>query len=306
MQPISQGKVKDVFEDEEKTLLFDFSDRISVFDKIIPSLIPRKGESLCRTSAFWFEKLKEIGIKSHFVRLDSPKRMIVKRVDIIRDYDKIDSTTKNYLIPLEVICRHYVAGSLFDRISKGKGSAAELGFSDGETAGYGAKLPKPMVEFTTKLEPVDRLLTEEEALRISGLTPEELEDLKNVVLKIDELIAITAAKHGLIHVDGKKEFAFDENRDIMVIDGFGTLDEDRWWEADATKCSDPEGDCKVKECSKEFVRQYYRKIGYFKELEDVRATGIPEPDIPALPENVIKEVSDMYVRMFERITGEKF
>ena len=86
----------------------------------------------------------------------------------------------------------------------------------------------------------------------------------------------------------------------MVIDTFGTLDEDRWWDAEEYAKGN------IVELSKEFVRQYYREIGYHKALYDAREKGEPEPDIPALPQDIIDRVSKLYVDMYERITGEKF
>jgi phosphoribosylaminoimidazole-succinocarboxamide synthase len=66
------------------------------------------------------------------------------------------------------------------------------------------------------------------------------------------------------------------------------------------------GTGKVEELSKEFVRLHYRETGYHAELMNAREKGLPEPPIPALPKDVVKRVSDLYVSMFERITGEKF
>ena len=100
---------------------FEFTDNISVFDKIIPSEIPFKGETLCRTSAYWFKLLEENGIRSDFKELNGPNRMLVKRVDVIPEYSRLNHTTTNYLIPLEFICRHYNAGSLNDRVKEGRG-----------------------------------------------------------------------------------------------------------------------------------------------------------------------------------------
>ena len=68
MQLIRTGKVKEVY-DAGDTLLFKFTDKISVFDKIIPTLISGKGESLCRTSAFWFRKVTEMGFQTHFLSM---------------------------------------------------------------------------------------------------------------------------------------------------------------------------------------------------------------------------------------------
>jgi len=101
-------------------------------------------------------------------------------------------------------------------------------------------------------------------------------------------------------VDGKKEFAMDEKRRLMLVDTFGTADEDRFWDLEAYQQG------KQVELSKEFVRQYYRKTGYHQALMDARGAGRPEPDIPPLPADVAKQASDLYVGLFERLTGEKF
>jgi phosphoribosylaminoimidazole-succinocarboxamide synthase len=233
MKLIRQGKVKDVYEVDAHSLEFVFSDKISVFDKIIPSLIPHKGETLCRSSAFWFQVARSCGIKSHFKELIPPNRMRVQRVDIL-PYAKINKKSTNYLIPLEVISRHYVAGSLWDRIRNGEVKPAKLGFKATKEVKYGDKLPEPFLEFTTKLEKVDRLLTKKEAVKIAGLSASEYDSIVNSALRIDEKIAEEVEKRDLIHVDGKKEYAFDEERKLMVVDSFGTADEDRWWTGRAT------------------------------------------------------------------------
>ena len=300
MQHIMTGKVKEVYAIDDDTLEFAYTDHISVFDKIIPSMIPHKGETLCRTAKYWFNLLTKEGINNHFISEPSKDRMDVKRVQIIRDYSKIDQNTKNYLIPLEVICRYYAAGSLLDRLKSGKVKPEDLGFEPGHEVKKGEKLPKPFVECTTKLEATDMNLTTEEAKKMAGLTDEEYDNIVATTLRIDEIIAREAGKRNLIHCDGKKEYAFDKERKLMVIDTFGTLDEDRWWDAEEYAKGN------IVELSKEFVRQYYRETGYHKALYDAREKGEPEPDIPALPQEIIDRVSKLYVDMYERITGEKF
>lgn len=300
MQHIMTGKVKEVYAVDDDTLEFTYTDNISVFDKIIPSKVPHKGETLCRTAKYWFNLLTEKGIYNHFISEPAPDRMRVKRVNVIRDYDKIDNSTVNYLIPLEIICRHYVAGSLLDRVKAGKITAEQLGFSADHEVKYGEKLPTPFLEATTKLEDHDRNLTEAEAKKISGLTDREYAEMMDLVLRIDGIISEEAAKRGLIHCDGKKEFGFDKDRKLMVLDTFGTLDEDRWWDSSEYAKGN------IVELSKEFVRQHYRETGYHEKLMKARESGSVEPDIPALPQNIIDRVSDLYVSMYERITGEKF
>ncbi len=294
------GKVKEVYAIDDDTLEFAYTDHISVFDKIIPSMIPHKGETLCRTAKYWFNILSKEGINNHYISEPSKDRMDVKRVQIIRDYSKINNTTTNYLIPLEVICRYYAAGSLLDRLKNGKVKPEDLGFEPGHEVKRGEKLPRPFVECTTKLEEHDENLTDEEAKKMAGLTEEEYQNIVATVLRIDEIMAKECAKRNLIHCDGKKEFAFDKDRKLMVIDTFGTLDEDRWWDAEEYAKGN------IVELSKEFVRQYYRETGYHKALYDAREKGLPEPDIPTLPQDIIDRVSKLYVDMYERITGEKF
>ena len=294
------GKVKKVFEVDDRTLEFHFTNNISVFDKIIPTEIPHKGEVLCRTSAYWFKLLEENGIRSHFLRLTGKDRMLVRRVNVIPDYSKLNSATTNYLIPLEFICRHYNAGSLNDRVREGRIDVERLGFPKGHQLRYGERLPRPFFEATTKLEETDRNLTDEEAMRISGLTEGEYREVFDTIARIDALIAGRAEGAGLIHVDGKKEFAFDEGRRLMIVDTFGTLDEDRWWDA----AEYAKGNCV--ELSKEMVRQYYREIGYHAALYKARMEHAEEPPIPPLPEEMAQGVSRLYIDMYERMTGERF
>ena len=280
---IRKGKVKEVYDIGDR-LEFLFTNNISVFDKIIPTKIESKGAVLCGISAFWFKKCEEMGIKTHFIEKKSSNEMIVKKFRIM---DSVSKKTKNYLIPLEVIARYYVAGSFYERV-KNKGIK------------YGERLEEPIIEFTTKFESYDRLLDEKEAMKIGGLDYDDINEIKEVVLKIDEHMQHEVKKRGLIHVDGKKEFAFDEERRLVVVDTFGTPDEDRFWDMESYEKG------KFVELSKEFVRNYYKKIGYYSMLKEAREKNLPEPEIPPLPNDVAREVSLLYISLYEKITGERF
>jgi len=295
---LMKGKVKAAYDLGDR-LEFRFSNNISVFDKVIPSSIPYKGETLCREGVYWFKRAEKMDIKTHFEEYIPPDGMLVKKVDIIQP-ENLSRQSRRCLIPLEFICRWYVAGSLYDRIKEGQVGAGDVGFDSGHKVVYGEPLPEPFLEVSTKLEKTDRLLSREQALEISGLSPAEFEAAREVVLKIDEDIGRNVEKRGLIHVDGKKELALDEERQIMVVDVYGTADEDRFWD----KARYEQGE--FVDLSKEYVRQYYRQIGYKDQLYAARAAGAIEPDIPALPEDVIRNTRDIYVKLFEMITGEKF
>jgi phosphoribosylaminoimidazole-succinocarboxamide synthase len=300
MSLIKSGKVKDVYAINDKELEFEFSNRISVFDKIIPSDIPNKGETLARTSAYWFELIQKLGISTHYLGLTTPNRIRVKRVNVISDYSLLTSTTVNYLIPLECIVRYFIYGSLWDRVLQGIINPETLGFLPEHTIKIAEKLPQPFFEVTTKLEKTDRILSTKAALQISGLTLTEYSSIKDMSLKIDKIIEANIKHGNLIHVDGKKEFAFDEDRNLMVVDTFGTADEDRFWDAKDF------ADGRNVERSKEFVRQYYRKIGYYAKLMKARKNATEEPPIPPLPNTIIQRVSQIYIDLFEDLTGQKF
>ena len=300
MRLLRKGKVKVVYEVSDTELEFLFTDQISVFDKVIPSLVPDKGETLCRTSAHWLQMAEDLGVKTHFHRVVDGNRMRVRRVQVITDYAKLGPQTRNYLLPVEIIARYYVAGSLYDRIREGRISPEALGFPKGRVPKYGDLFPEPFLETTTKLEKVDREIKAEEAIKISGLTKAEYDDLLETVLRIDERLNDEVRKRGLIHVDGKKEFAMDGDRNLMLVDTFGTADEDRFWDLAGYERGE------FIELSKEFVRQYYRKTGYHERLMEARKAGQSEPDIPPLPDNVLKDVGDLYVSLFERLTGQRF
>ncbi|MDS0257451.1 phosphoribosylaminoimidazolesuccinocarboxamide synthase [Thermoplasmatales archaeon AK] len=296
MQLIRVGKVKEVY-DEGDTLLFKFTDKISVFDKIIPSLIPNKGESLCRTSAYWFKVAKEsAGIETHFIELVSNTEMRVVKYYVPEK--KGNPYEVEYVIPLEFITRYYVAGSLYDRLKAQKISPKDIGMQ--HMPEYGEELDDPFFEVTTKFEKYDRVLAMGEIIEIGGLSRTELTEIKEAIFKIDRRINKQVNSRGLIHVDGKKEFAFGPGREPVVIDTFGTADEDRFWDKELYSKG------QIVELSKESVRQYYRKIGYHKLLYDARENGKPEPDIPPLPETEIRKTSQLYREMFERITGQKW
>ena len=299
---IYHGKVKQVWStDDPDVIEFRYTNQISVFDQIIPSLIPAKGESLNRTSCHWFELVEAAGIcDTHIIEMNGPDRVLARRFDVIKEPGAIARDRENVFVPLEVICRHYLAGSGWRRYQRGEVSAGELGFAEDAELHEGIKLPTPYLEVSTKFEKFDRLLDRAEALEISNLTDAEFDAIMAIVLKVDAIIDREVAKAGLIHVDGKKEFALGPNRVPVLVDSFGTLDEDRWWDAEAYARGE------IVQLSKEFVRGHYIETGHHDALYDARKNGTEEPSIPALPQSVIDQTSALYVDMYERLTGKSF
>jgi len=296
---IRKGKIKEVYEVSDTKLNFFFPDNVAVFDKIILNDIPRKGETLCKTSAYWFERVEEeLGLRTHFIEMVEDHTISVKKIDRISDHKNIDKRTTNFVIPLEFISRYYVAGSLYERIEKGDVDYKILGFD--EKPDYGDPLPDPFLEVSTKLEDYDKVLTEEEALKLSRLSEKEFQQVKKAVLSIDELIKNNIEKNGLLHVDSKKEFGMDEDRNLILVDTFGTADEDRFWEKDEYE----KGNFIQK--NREFVKQYYKDIGYLENIMRARENNEEEPSIPNLPEDIVQKTSELYVDMMKRLTDRKY
>ena len=151
---------------------------------------------------------------------------------------------------------------------------------------------------TTKFEKFDRNIGREEAGDIN-ITDEEYESIVAVRLAVDEIIEREAARNGLIHVDGKKEFALGAQREVVLVDTFGTLDEDRWWDAEAYANG---------ECIELSRNSFVRIVGTGPprpQLKTARDAGA-EPPIPALPQSVIDETMALYASMYERLTSQEF
>jgi len=297
---VRRGKVKEVYELSPTELEFRFTNDISVFDKHIPSEIPFKGETLARTAAHWFEMCSRQNVPHHFLGLSGPTSMRVRRVRVVPQPRTLGPHPTNYLVPLELIVRYYLAGSLWDRVKAGQVGARELGFPGDRTLAYGLRLPEPKFEVTTKLEPVDRLLGFPEALELAVLDRAQLDSIRETILKIDAAMEKEIEPRGLLHVDGKKEFAIDGDGALMVVDTFGTADEDRFWDKDAYARG------RQVDFSKEFVRQHYRQTGYYDSLQKAREAHAAEPPIPPLPPLLVDEVSRLYTTVYQRLTGEPF
>ena len=137
-------------------------------------------------------------------------------------------------------------------------------------------------------------------MQISNLTEQEFDSLLDSLLRIYAIIEREAGKRGLIHVDGKKEFALGEGRRPVLVDSFGTLDDYRWWDAETYSKG------QIVSLSKEFVREHYIDIGHHEALYDARERGIEEPPIPALPQEMIDRTAQLYASMYERLTGAEF
>ena len=307
---------------------FRFSDRYSVFDwGEMPDLISRKGEALCIMGAYCFERLEE-DLRTHYrglidnhgktVRLDDLKHpsntMEISLVNVYRpkvvneggrlryDYTVYTPELLNCLIPLEIIYRNGLpeGSSVFRRLEQGLTTFKQLGLNHypkpGET------LQKPIFDVSTKLEEKDRYVTWTEAMEIAGTTHGELSEIKRVLSSVDAAITQIASRAGLKNEDGKIELAFDDERQLMVVDVVGTLDECRFTYDGL-------------HVSKEIARQFYRKTEWFKDVEEAKkkaeAEGVQDwkklcrSSPSKLDPELNTIISEMYLAASNELTQKK-
>jgi len=308
---------------------FKFSDRYSVFDwGEMPDQIERKGEALCMMGAYCFERLEEKGIKTHyrglidknqkiarFDRLEQPSRVMeVSLVNVYRpktamqegklryDYEVYTPELSNCLIPLEIIYRNGLpeSSSIFKRLEQGSVTLDQLGLDHYPKPGD--RLKKPIFDVSTKLEDKDRYVTWDEAKKIAGLTQEDGKRIKDTLLRVDETITQIASRAGLKNEDGKIELAFDDERNLVVADVVGTLDECRFTYEGL-------------HVSKEIARQFFRKTEWFKDVEEAKRKAEKEgvhdwkrlcKSSPPMLEPELKSIiSEMYMAASNELTQKR-
>jgi len=290
--------IKKASENSFGTGIFSFTDDFSVFDYgKMPEKISGKGEALCRMASHNFEKISELNVSSHFIEFIKPNKMKVKLVQVIYPQKrKLTENDLNYLIPLEVVFRNMLpeGSSLLSRFRKGEATPEQYGFT--EIPKPNTFFDKPIIEFFTKLEPTDRLLTEKEAKELSALTQSELIQVKSFALKVNSFLNEKASSLNLVHADGKIETAFSPERKLLLVDVFGTLDENRFLFNGI-------------HVSKQVARDYYNTTPWKKELTDAMSAGKTKEDWPApseLPVKLLELISEFYLSAAQEWIQENF
>ena len=271
MKFLTSGKVKDLYEYDENTLLFKFSDRVSAYDVKFKETIPKKGEVLCKFAEFWFN---ELPVPNHFVKRHSDTEIVVKKMK---------------MLPIECVVRGYFYGSLVNRWKKG-----EVKISKETDTTLASKLPEPIFDPTTKSEhdiPIDKT----KAIEMKLVTPEQFEWLEKTSIDIYKKMAKIADNAGFILADLKLEFGI-LNGQITLGDSIGP-DEYRLWPKETYKIG------KIQEAyDKQLLRDWLTANGYQKKFDDARNAD-QEPIAPKIPEEIIKRMTERYVIAYEKLTG---
>jgi phosphoribosylaminoimidazole-succinocarboxamide synthase len=282
--------------DAEGTGIFEFTDDYSIFHYgKMPDQIPGKGEALCRMAVANFEMLRARGIETHFLNYVPPNCIEFRLLRVLDpDRGELYRDARNCLIPLQVIFRNSLppGSSVFRRLASNEISLASLGLSRAPQPGD--ILASPIVEFTTKLEEIDRFVDERAAQEIALLTDAQMTRIKKLTIVINDLLTQRAITVGLSHSDGKLEFGISEDGAIILVDVAGTADENRFLL----------GDFHV---GKQIMRDYYARIDLGGQVRNWANNKVPRenwPRIENLPTALLPPLAAMYRALTERWTRE--
>jgi len=268
---LTSGKVKDIYEYDNDTLVFKFSDRVSAFDVKFKQSIPKKGEVLCKFAEFWFN---ELPLNNHFVKRLSDTEILVKKMK---------------MIPMECIVRGYFYGSLVDRWRKN-----QIQLPNETKTILAAKLPKPLFDPTTKSHH-DVSVDKSKAIEMNLVTEGQYYELEKKSIDIYKRMAEISDIAGFILADLKLEFGILDGK-ITLGDSIGP-DECRLWPKNSYDVG------KIQEAyDKQILRDWLSENGYQKQFEDTRTAG-GEPTSPNIPDEIIHKMTERYTVVFERLTG---
>jgi phosphoribosylaminoimidazole-succinocarboxamide synthase len=277
---VYSGKVRELYEVAHDALLMVASDRISVFDVVLPDEVPDKGRVLTALSYFWFEQTRDI-VANHVISCD-PTDFPETAGDVGGRATLVRATRP---VRLECVVRGYLFGGAWKEY-------CEQGTIGGHAAPKGLQLaqelPQPLFTPSTKAESGhDVPLSAEDAVSLVG--DDLYSQLKEASLRLYERGAEAAASRGVILADTKFEFG-EVDGEIIVIDEMMTPDSSRYWPRDEYRVgeSPPSFD-------KQFVRDYMDSTGWDHEA--------PPPRMPA---DVVAATRAKYVEAYELLTGESF
>jgi len=281
---LRRGKVRDVFEVDEQHLLIVATDRISAFDCILPTPIPRKGEVLTALSRFWFERLGHI--TPHHMIMTDVERMpdaIRRHAEELRGRAMLVRRTE--VFPVECVVRGYLSGSGWkDYQQSGEvcGHRLPAGMRESD------KLPTPLFTPATKaVHGHDENISEAQMREI--VSAEVTDKLRDTALSLYREAEVYARTRGVVIADTKFEFGRHQNEDILLIDEALTPDSSRFWPADQYEAGRAQ-----QSFDKQFVRDYLEGLSWDK-----------HPPAPILPDEVAAATTARYLQAYLLLTGKE-
>jgi phosphoribosylaminoimidazole-succinocarboxamide synthase len=270
---LHSGKVRDVYADGEDLILVA-SDRVSVYDVVLPTPIPDKGKILTALSLWWFDRLADV-LPNH----------VISATDVPAEYaGRAIRCRRLEMVPVECVARGYLTGSgLKDYQACGvvSGVALPPGLVDG------SRLPEPIFTPTTKapMGTHDEPITFDDVVAKVGA--ETAEELRRITLEVYRRGAELAVDRGIIVADTKIELGWAPDGALILADEVLTPDSSRFWPADSWQPGRPQF-----AFDKQYVRDWAAGTGWDK-----------RPPAPEIPPDVVSVTAARYAEAYERITG---
>ena len=216
---IYRGSSKDVYRVAANRVEISFVDQLAVFGRRLNISLDGKGALMCDAAVNGLRRADAAGVPNHFVERVSDRAILVEAGYPSHQAERDGGPTGAFTI--ECVTRHRVAGSLFDRLK----SHADVAHRP--HLPYGASLDAPLVEFCARNATVADYRSRADLASDPQRHP--VEEMARLSLLADTAIAPRLAEHAFVQIDGKKEFAYSADGDIILVDCFATVEEDRIW-----------------------------------------------------------------------------
>ena len=281
---LNRGKVRDIYDIDDKHLLIVTTDRLSAFDVILPTPIPGKGRILTEISNFWFHQLSDIvpnqlsNLSLEDVLPDAAERAQVEGQAIV--------VKKLNALPIEAIVRGYIIGSGWKDYQN---TGAICGIALPEGLQMADKLEQAIYTPSSKADVGEHDENIDFDATVNLIGQDMAEQVRDVSLKLYSTARDFAAKRGIIIADTKFEFGLDDEGSLVLIDEALTPDSSRFWPMETyAPGKSPES------YDKQYIRDWLENQDWNKKA--------PAPDVP---DDVVTKTTEKYLEAYEKLTGEK-
>ncbi|WP_341305159.1 phosphoribosylaminoimidazolesuccinocarboxamide synthase [Pseudomonas sp. TMP25] len=280
LKKIYSGKVRDLYEIDDKRMLMVATDRLSAFDVILNEPIPEKGKILTAISNFWFDKLAHV-VPNHFTGDKVEDIVSAAELPLVEGRAVVAKRLKP--VAVEAIVRGYIVGSGWKEYQK---SGTVCGIQLPAGLQEAAKLPQPIFTPSTKAAVGDHDENISFAQCEAIIGAELAANVRDTSIALYSAAVEYAATRGIIIADTKFEFGLDEDGTLTLMDEALTPDSSRFWPADSyVEGTNPPS------FDKQFVRDWLESTGWNK-----------EPPAPAVPADVAQKTADKYREALTRLT----
>ncbi|MFC3495284.1 phosphoribosylaminoimidazolesuccinocarboxamide synthase [Glycomyces rhizosphaerae] len=277
MELIHQGKVRDVYADGGDLILVA-SDRVSVYDVVLPTPIPGKGALLTALSLWWFEQLADI-VPNHIVSVEDVPAEFAGRAVRVKRLD---------MVKVEAVVRGYLTGSGLAEYEK-RGSVCGIDLPAGLVDG--SKLPEPIYTPTSKADVGDHDLPMTFAETEDALGTDLATRVRDLTMSVYRRGSEIALEKGIIIADTKLEFGIDAEGTLRLADEVLTSDSSRFWDAAAWDPGKSQASF-----DKQFVRDWAKSTGW--RPDDAVA--------PEIPQDIVDATLARYIEAYELLTGRRW